>query len=87
MFPYYRKLLFFLARKAASIIKEIILRDNELEDARWFTRQEIKDCLIKGSLKLPFNISIAFRLVEEWFNEGSLGSLSDLINLIDPSNR
>ncbi len=42
---------------------EIVLNDGELEDARWFTRDEL---LGAGLPKLPFRISIARRLVDYW---------------------
>ena len=45
---------------------EIRLNDGELEDARWFTREE----LLSGSPKLPFRISIARRLVDHWIEHG-----------------
>ena len=38
------------------------LNDGELEDARWFTRKELRS----GFPKLPFRISIARRLVNRW---------------------
>ena len=40
----------------------ISLNDRELEDARWFTREQ----LTSGWPKLPFRISIARRLVDDW---------------------
>jgi NAD+ diphosphatase len=43
---------------------EIRLNDGELEDARWFTREQ----LLSGSPKLPFRISIARRLVDHWID-------------------
>lgn len=49
----------------------ITLRDEELEDARWFTRRDILD----GLIKLPPRVSISFRLIEEWFNRGDEGAL------------
>jgi len=42
--------------------QEIILNDGELEDAQWFTRKELRS----GFPKLPFRISIARRLVDNW---------------------
>jgi NAD+ diphosphatase len=45
---------------------EIELIDGELEDARWFTRKECRS----GFPKLPFRLSIARRLVDEWLEQG-----------------
>lgn len=41
---------------------DIILNDGELEDARWFTREQLRS----EFPKLPFRISIARRLVDDW---------------------
>ena len=48
---------------------------SELEDARWFSRMDMLRSLKKGSLRLPPRISIAYRLIEDWFNAGNLGRL------------
>ncbi len=52
-------MLGFMAEAASS---DIILNDGELEDAQWFTRKELRS----GFPKLPFQISIARRLVDHW---------------------
>ncbi len=49
---------------AEATSEEIELNDAELEDARWFTREE----LLAGACKLPFRISIARRLVDHWIS-------------------
>jgi len=41
--------------------------DEELEDARWFTRAEIS----AGTPLLPPPQSVSFRLIEEWFDAGA----------------
>jgi NAD+ diphosphatase len=46
---------------------EILRLDDELEDARWYTRAEIAG----GAVGLPFNHSISFRLIEDWYDAGS----------------
>ena len=43
---------------------DIHLNDGELEDARWFTREQLR----KEETGLPFRISIARRLVDYWLN-------------------
>ncbi|MDH3688200.1 MAG: NAD(+) diphosphatase [Gammaproteobacteria bacterium] len=70
-------MLGFTARATHQIIS---LNDAELEDARWFTRRQIKEAVTAGALKLPNHISIAYRLVEDWFNKGSLGPLEQFID-------
>jgi NAD+ diphosphatase len=37
-------------------------QDGELEDARWFTRDELRD----GSAMLPTPVSIAYKLITDW---------------------
>ncbi len=43
---------------------DVVLNDRELEDAQWFTRKELRS----GFPKLPFRISIARRLVDDWLD-------------------
>ena len=47
---------------AEAISEDIHLNDGELEDAQWFTREQLKS----GEIGLPFRISIARRLVDYW---------------------
>jgi NAD+ diphosphatase len=42
--------------------------DEELEDARWFTREEIAS----GTPLLPPPQSVSFRLIEDWFDAGAV---------------
>ena len=46
---------------------DIALNDGELEDARWFTRKELRS----DFPKLPFKISIARRMVDDWLERGN----------------
>ena len=50
---------------AAAESRDIQLNDGELEDARWFTRKECRS----GFPKLPFRLSIARRLVDDWLDD------------------
>ena len=59
---------------------EITLRDNELEDARWFSREDIIAEAKSKELKVSGEISISFRLIEDWFNSGSGLPLRDLLH-------
>jgi len=45
----------------------------ELEDARWFSREDIA----QGSPALPSSLSISFRLIEDWYNSASRLPLRD----------
>jgi NAD+ diphosphatase len=57
-----------------------LLRD-ELEDARWFTRVELRDAVESGRVRLPSLISIAFHLVESWYDEDSPEPLRELASV------
>lgn len=51
----------FLALAAS---EDIQTRDGELAEARWFTRE----ALVAGEVVLPSRASVAFRLIESWFD-------------------
>jgi NAD+ diphosphatase len=59
---------------AHALNTEVRLRDEELEDARWFTRADLAS---NGTL-LPPRQSISFRLIEHWFDAGGGGPLRDI---------
>jgi len=52
----------FMARASAESVPRA---DEELEDVRWFTREQIAS----GTPKLPPPQSVSFRLIEDWFDE------------------
>jgi NAD+ diphosphatase len=45
---------------------EVLRKDDELEDARWFSRADLG----AGSILLPPQQSISFRLIEDWYDAG-----------------
>ena len=47
--------------------------DEELEDVRWFSREDIA----AGRVGLPFAQSVSYRLIEDWFDAGSAQRLRD----------
>lgn len=59
-------MLGFFARASSH---DIVLNDAELEDAQWFTREQLRS----EFPKLPFRISIARRLIEDWILLGDAG--------------
>ncbi len=59
---------------AHAVTTEVRLRDEELEDARWFARADLAS---NGTL-LPPRQSISFRLIEHWFDAGSDTHLRDI---------
>lgn len=63
---------------AVARTRHLNLDNDELEDARWFTRDEIATGLQDGSLRLPPLISIAYRLIRDWFNSDPEFKLEEL---------
>jgi NAD+ diphosphatase len=59
--PFPRSLM--LGFRAEALSTDIRIGDAELEDARWFHRDELK-----GGSMMPFSQSIAYRLIQEWLN-------------------
>lgn len=55
---------------AVAASDEIRVDADELEDARWFTRREIRDGAAAGAFRLPSTVSISHRLVREWLEAG-----------------
>jgi NAD+ diphosphatase len=69
--PFPRSLM--LGFRAPALSTEVRLGDEELEDARWFSRAEIAS----GTPLLPFTQSIAFRLIEEWYDADAARPLAE----------
>lgn len=57
-------MLGFIARAHATTP---VMRDGELEDARWFTRE----ALLAGEVKLPPETAISRRLIDAWLHHGA----------------
>ncbi|HEX7813964.1 NAD(+) diphosphatase [Dyella sp.] len=51
---------------AKAIDPTIRLRDRELEDARWFTPEQIVDGLRHGSFGVPSKLSVSYQLLASW---------------------
>ncbi|MDT7949979.1 MAG: NAD(+) diphosphatase [Acetobacteraceae bacterium] len=54
---------------AEGLSEEITLQEDELRDARWFSRAELRDPTAHG-FQLPRIDSIARRLIEDWMEQG-----------------
>ncbi len=59
---------------AHAVTTEVRLQDQELEDARWFTRAD----LASNGAMLPPRQSISFSLIEHWFDAGGDTRLRDV---------
>jgi len=58
--------------KAAST--EIEVDADEIAEAKWFTREDLRALVEAGAMALPGNISISRRLIEGWYGEELTGS-------------
>lgn len=69
--PLPRSLMIGCIAKATSI--DILVDGEEIEDARWFTREQMKAEAEAGTLMLPGGISISRSLIEHWYGESLPG--------------
>ncbi|MGI9303202.1 MAG: NAD(+) diphosphatase [Gammaproteobacteria bacterium] len=58
----------------------LTFHDEELEDARWFSRDRLTAELASGRVKVPTRVSIAYRLLEDWFDRDDTGALKRILN-------
>ena len=63
---------------AHALSTEVHLRDEELEDAQWFTRAD----LAAGRALVPPNVSISFRLIEHWYNAAAGPPLREILGTV-----
>jgi NAD+ diphosphatase len=54
---------------AQAVTTDVVVDDAELSEARWWTRQALARDVRDGTLLLPPRVSIARRLIEDWFGE------------------
>ncbi len=52
---------------AAALSTDVSVDGEEIEDARWFTREQMKEEAEAGTLVLPGGISISCSLIEHWY--------------------
>jgi NAD+ diphosphatase len=73
--PFPSSLMLGFTAMAAST--DIRVDDDELEDARWFSRDDIT----AGRVVLPPPTSVSFQLISSWFDRGGAGTLAELAGL------
>jgi NAD+ diphosphatase len=56
-----------LAFTAKATTTELNIDGDEIAEARWFTRDELRIAITGGSLRLPMSASVAFYLIDGWF--------------------
>lgn len=74
-FPYTLMLGYFAEAEEG----EIRVDKNELEEAKWFSREQIIEGLKNKTHKLPASFSISRQLISQWFNNGDVGNLTDYL--------
>ena len=60
---------------ATGLRSEPNVDENELQEARWFGREDLRGQVASGRVRLPRPVSIARRLIEEWL-EGPAGPVT-----------
>jgi NAD+ diphosphatase len=58
-----------LGYRARATDERITLPDGEIAEARWLTRQQLRDAMASGDVLLPPPVSIAHQLITEWLEE------------------
>ena len=58
-------MLGFRARATGSL--EIVVDSEEIAEARWFSRDDLRASVASGEIKLPPPVSIAHRIIESWY--------------------
>lgn len=65
--PFPSSLMVGFATRTSEV--ELRLDPHEISEARWVTREDYRDLLRAGSLRVPTGISIAKRIIEHWLGE------------------
>jgi NAD+ diphosphatase len=55
------------------------MRDHELEDARWFTPQQIVEGIAEGSFVPSTALSVSYRLLAHWLQQRAGLDLDELV--------
>ena len=72
-----------LGFNAVASTREISLNDGELQEAHWRSADQVIQGLESGQFLLPPSLSIAYRLIEDWFDACSDEPLSQVLGRID----
>ncbi|MXW47161.1 MAG: NAD(+) diphosphatase [Gammaproteobacteria bacterium] len=72
-----------LGFSATATSEAINLNDGELQEAHWRSIDEVVSGLEQDDFRLPTPLSIAYRLVEDWFNSYSNETLANVIKRLD----
>ncbi len=61
-------------RASATGNLEITVDSEEIAEANWFSRDELRAAVASGEIKLPSRVSIANRIIESWFGTSLAGT-------------
>lgn len=64
---------------AKAISPAITMRDHELEDARWFTPEQIVDGIAEGSFLPSMPLSVSYHLLADWLQQRAGLDLGELV--------
>jgi NAD+ diphosphatase len=65
---------------ATAVSRQIAMRDRELEDARWFTPQQIVEGIADGSFVPSTALSVSYRLLAHWLERRAGVDLDALVS-------
>ena len=68
---------------ATASSQEVRLNDGELQDAHWRNTSEVIEGMKSGEFRVPPRLSIAYRLIEDWFDANSSDSLSTVMDELE----
>jgi NAD+ diphosphatase len=63
-----------LGFRAAATRTEITVDAEEIAEAHWYSRDELRDAIASGKLRLPPPVSIAHRIIQSWYGSELPGS-------------
>lgn len=69
-----------LGFSATARARDLHLRDGELEDARWFTPDQILAGIEDGSLRMSSRLSVSWRLIEHWMRHRAGVDLAEVVD-------
>lgn len=67
-----------LGFRARAVTTTLVLGDDELAEANWYSREDIVRLIRSAELELPTSVSISYRLIEDWFDAKSPAPLKSL---------
>jgi len=62
-----------LGFRAEAVTTQISVDAEEIEEAAWYSREDLRSALISGALVMPPSLSISRWLIETWYGAGLPG--------------